>query len=185
MKSLRRMAKLLPPAFIMRIWLNRRYGIKVPPAPGGTMARFFLAVLPYAFTAALSVRVKSDSRLIKYLLPYGRMKRFVRRKYAMQIGNDAKDRGAFGKLRAAMPYGLVLWWDAEDRRTARDAIASKQPVKKRQVGQPNPDLNFSWRISERERTEYQRMDRIEAMALRLCIMTEINDVAQKRKKENT
>ena len=65
MKGLRRMIKLLPPAFIMRIWLDRRYGIKVPPAPGGVMGKILLAVLPYAFTAALSVRNpkrKTDNR---------------------------------------------------------------------------------------------------------------------------
>ena len=171
MKGLRRMIKLLPPAFIMRIWLDRRYGIKVPPAPGGVMAKLLLSVLPYAFTAALSVRVESDCRLMKYFLPYGRMKKFVRLMYAMQVGNDAKDSGALGKFRAVMPYGLVLWWDAEDRRTAGVAVAHKAPAKERQAAQDRQNLDFCWRISERERQEFRRTDKIEVMTLRLLIMT--------------
>lgn len=159
MKLFRKVIKLLPPAFLMRIWLDRRYGIKVPPAPGGKVAGFVLAVLPYAFTAALSVRVESDRRLLKYFLPYGRMKRFVRLFHNMQVGNDVYDRGAIGKFRAIMPYGLVLWWDAENGR--RPFSATKT-------------ANMKWpdserRLSERARLELELMDRVEAMTLRLLI----------------
>ena len=77
MKTLCRVLELLPPAFAMRIWLQRKYGIQVKRSPWGGVAAFALAVLPYAFTAALSVRVESDCRLFKYFLPYGKMKRRV------------------------------------------------------------------------------------------------------------
>lgn len=163
MKGLRRMIKLLPPAFIMRIWLDRRYGIKVPPAPGNAITKFALAVLPYAFTAALSVRVESDCRLLKYFLPYGKMKKFVRLMYNMQVGNDEKDCGFAGKFRAIMPYGLVLWWDAEDIRTDQKTVTCKP--KAAAAGR------FGWRLPERERLELQCADRIEAMTLRLLIIT--------------
>lgn len=172
MKRFRRVLKLIPPAFIMRVWLKRRYGINVSSAPGNAITKFILAVLPYAFTAALSVRVESDCRLLKYFLPYGKMKKFVKLMYNMQVGNDAKDHGMVGKFRAIMPYGLVLWWDAEDRRTSQNAATRKPKANARQ-SQPSQEfvLNFGWLMPERERLEFQRMDRIEAMTLRLLIST--------------
>lgn len=170
MKMLRKILKLIPPAFVMRIWLKRRYGIKVPPAPGNAITKLFLAILPYAFTAALSVRVESDCRLMKYFLPYGKMKKFVRLMYSMQVGNDAKDNGMVGKFRAILPYGLVLWWDAEDMRIAQDTSAHKLKANEKQAGS-NFVVNFGWRMPERERSEFTRMDRVEAMTLRNLIMT--------------
>lgn len=153
----------------MRRWLVRRYGIKVPPAPGGALARLALAVLPYAFTATLSVRVESDCRLLKYFLPYGRMKRFVKLMYNMQVGDAARDQGAIGMLRAIMPYGLVLWWDAEDVRIsqgAQGAQAGKRQVKLRKA-------DSVWSLSDRERRDFARIDRLEALSLRyLMIMGE-------------
>ncbi len=170
MKTMRRMLKLLPPAFLMRIWLNRRYGIAVKPSPWGGVAGFALALLPYAFTAALNVRVDSDCRLLKYFLPYGRMKRFVRLMYGMQVGNDAKDRGVAGAFRAAMPYGLVLWWDAEDAQGAAVGGAGKGHAEEtplRAAESPVPGGG----ISESARREFRRRDRDEVMALRLMILT--------------
>ena len=173
MKILHKILKLVPPAFVMRIWLKWRYGINVPPAPGNAITKFALAVLPYAFTAALSVRVESDCRLLKYFLPYGRMKKFVKLMYNMQVGDDEKDCGFSGKFRSVMPYGLVLWWDAEDRRLSQNAAAKPKPNAKTPQPQPSQAfrLNFGWRIPERERLEFQRMDKIEAMTLRFLIMT--------------
>ena len=176
MKKLRRILKLLPPAFIMRFWLKRRYGIKVQPAPGNAITKFVLAVLPYVFTAALSVRVESDCRLMKYFLPYGKMKKFVKLMYNMQVGNDEKDCGFAGKFRSIMPYGLVLWWDAEDCRTAQSA-ATRKPKTKEPQSQLGSEfvLKFGWHMPEKERMEFQRMDKIEAMTLRLLIMTGVED----------
>ena len=165
MKAFRRILKLLPPAFLMRRWLDRRYGIKVPPAPGGVVAGFVLAILPYAFTAALSVRVESDCRLLKYFLPYGKMKGFVKLAYNMQVGNDEKDCGLAGKFRALMPYGLVLWWDAEDRRLVDP---SKQPQKPL-CQQPQKTLRPSVNLSVKERQVLEHQDRIEALTLRMLI----------------
>ena len=170
MKKFRRMLKLLPPAFVMRFWLKRRYGINVPSAPGNAIIRLFLAILPYAFTAALSVRVESDCRLLKYFLPYGKMKKFVRLMYSMQVGNDEKDCGFSGKFRSIMPYGLVLWWDAEDIRIAHDAPTHKPKADEKQASSDFV-VNFGWRMPERERLEFLRMDRVEAMTLRNLIMT--------------
>ena len=51
MKKLRKILKLLPPAFIMRLWLKRSYGITVPPAPGNAISEFFFAVLPFTCVA--------------------------------------------------------------------------------------------------------------------------------------
>ena len=169
MKKLRKILKLLPPAFIMRLWLKRSYGITVPPAPGNALSEFFFAVLPYAFTAALSVRVESDCRLIKYFLPYGKMKKFVKLMYSMQVGDEAKDRGSAGKIRSIMPYGLVLWWDAEDRRIAQNATTYTTAAKTKETAQEVVS-NFGWRMPERERAALQRSDKIEAMTLRFLIV---------------
>ena len=162
MKTLCRVLKLLPPAFVLRIWLRRKYGIKVRPSPWGGLAGFVLAVLPYAFTAALSVRVESDCRLLKYFLPYGKMKRLVFLSYRMRDGNDAKDHGVVGLLRAIMPYGLVLWWDAESRGVARRG---------RQVVAHRAERESGRQMQERARTEQARLDRLEAMSLRYSIIT--------------
>ena len=146
----------------MRIWLQRNYGIKVKPSPWGGVVGFVLAALPYAFTAALSVRVASDCRLIKYFLPYGKMKRLVYLSYRMRVGNDAKDHGAVGVFRAIMPYGLVLWWDAETRGEAGGA----QQVEERQAA-----AGSGQQMQKRTRAEQARMDRLESMSLRYLIVT--------------
>ena len=170
MKTMRRVLKLLPPAFLMRIWLDRRYGMKVKPSPWGGVAGFVLAILPYAFTAALSVRVDSDCRLLKYFLPYGRMKKFVRLMYSMQVGDDAKDHGMAGAFRAIVPYGLVLWWDAEcaQKNANKETCTSHA---KADVPNAPSGRDAGRSISEGERQELQRRDRNEVMALRLMILT--------------
>ncbi len=163
MKALRKILKLFPPAFLMRRWLRRRYGIKVPPAPGGALARLVLAVLPYAFTAALSVRVESDCRLLKYFLPYGRMKKFVKLMYNMQVGEGAHDHGVVGVLRAIMPYGLVLWWDAEEARISQGARGRDCQTESRKADPRLP-------LSDRERRDLARIDRLEALSLRYLMI---------------
>ena len=163
-KTLRKALKLLPPAFLMRIWLDRRYGIKVRPAPGGQVARLALAILPYAFTAALSVRVETDRRLLKYFLPYGRMKRFVRLMYNIRVGDDSKDKGSTGMLRAVMPYGLVLWWDAEDAQAGGGGLH-------RADAPADENAHVCGLSAAERRRELARLDRIEAMTLRLLIMS--------------
>ena len=145
----------------MRIWLQRKYGIKVKPSPWGGIAGFVLAALPYAFTAALSVRVESDCRLFKYFLPYGKMKRLVYRSYRMKVGDGTKDRGVVGVFRAVMPYGLVLWWDAEGKRIAEGA---------RRLNVPHVEVGSVRQMQELSRAEQARMDRLEAMSLRYSIM---------------
>ena len=168
MKKLRKVLKLLPPAFAMRIWLAKRYGMSVAPAPGGAFTRTLLAVLPFAFTATLSVRKESDIRLMKFFVPYGKMKTFLLRQHRMEIGNAAKDCGISGAMRFVMPYGLVLWWDSEDARlnagngNERHPSPEESPDRAAKPSQP-------FRLSERERQEYARRDKIEAMALRILI----------------
>ena len=163
MKVLRKILKLFPPAFLMRRWLDRRYGIKVPPAPGGALARLVLAVLPYAFTATLSVRVESDCRLLKYFLPYGRMKKFVKLMYNMQVGDDAHDHGVIGVLRAIMPYGLVLWWDAEGARPPEGPRVRGCQMESRKAGSGRS-------LSDKERRELARLDRQTALSLRYLML---------------
>lgn len=163
MKTFRKIFKLLPPAFAMRIWLKKRYGISVKPSPWGGIAAAVLAILPYAFTAALSVRVDSDSRLLKYFLPYGRISKFVRLMYGMQRGDAARDKGAARAVRAIMPYGLVLWWDAEDMRIAAGMM------RKDNANVAELDL-FDRRITDTERKEFRDRDRVEALALRALVM---------------
>jgi len=169
MKRLRRAIKLLPPAFAMRIWLAKRYGISVAPAPGGAFLGALLAILPFAFTATLSVRKESDIRLVKFFVPYGKMKGFLRRQHRMEVGDAAKDSGISGAIRFVMPYGLVLWWDAEDDRLrngswqgARSSAAVKHDVAMAKVRR--------YRLSDKDRQEYARMDEIGAMTLRLMII---------------
>ena len=159
MKTFHRILKLLPPAFVMRIWLARRYGIKVKPSPWGGVVGALLAVLPYAFTAALSVRTESDVRLVKYFLPYGKMKKFVRLSYGIQRGDAKRDQGLIGGLRAILPYGLVLWWDAEDKRLTGSPKQSWKPA------------GTSARLSVKERQDLEQQDRFEALTLRMLIMT--------------
>ena len=161
MKAFCRFLKLLPPAFLMRIWLKRKYGVKVKRSPWGGVVGFVLAALPYAFTAALSVRVESDCRLLKYFLPYGQMKRLVYLSYRMEVGDYAKDYGVLGVFRAIMPYGLVLWWDAEDRRMAESAYQPAVSLKK------DESVLQKLRV---ERSEQARTDRIDALTLRYLIM---------------
>lgn len=163
MKTLCRVLKLLPPAFAMRIWLQRKYGIKVKPSPWGGIAGFVLAVLPYAFTATLSVRVESDCRLLKYFLPYGRMKKFVKLMYNMQVGDDAHDHGVIGVLRAIMPYGLVLWWDAEGARLPEGPRVRGGQMESRKAGSGRS-------LSDKERRELARLDRQTALSLRYLML---------------
>lgn len=163
MKSLRRMLKLLPPACLMRVWLRWRYGMSVPQAPGGIVGRAALAVLPYAFSAALSQRVATDNRLVKYYLPYGRMKRHVLATYGMKVGNDARDRGLGGCVRAVMPYGIVLWWDAECARLCA-------PIKGDDSVGSLGVVDFGFPMSVRLDPSRDRLDRIETLGLRLAIV---------------
>ena len=170
MSTLRKVLKLLPPAFVMRIWLDRKYGMTVKPSPWGGAAGFALSLLPYAFTAALSVRMDTDVRLVKYFLPYGKMKNFVKLAYGVQRSNVARDRGAIGVLRAAMPYGLVIWWDDEDARLK--AAKGGRDLKADPIPSNVPPADASCRITDKERQELERMDRIEALTLRCMITTE-------------
>lgn len=166
MKTLRKILKLLPPAFAMRIWLARKYGIKVKPSPWGGIVGLALEIMPYAFTAALSVRVDSDSRLLKYFLPYGRMKKFVGLAYGMRVGNDKVDQGLVGAIRFVMPYGLVLWWDAEDARLSRKVNNPPKTMKSyRQTA------CTSCITAEMRREDVSRLDRLEALMLRLMILS--------------
>ena len=166
MKTFRKILKLLPPAFVMRIWLARRYGIKVKPSPWGRGVGVVLAVLPYAFTAALSVREESDVRFVKYFLPYEKIKNFVWVTYGIQRGDVTRDHGVIGGLRAILPYGLVLWWDAEDKRLAVSSKQSQKPFGK----QPQKPLGPSALLSVKERQALEQQDRIEALTLRMLIM---------------
>lgn len=167
MKTICRILKLLPPAFLIRLWLDKHYGIKVRPTPGGAVVGFVLAVLPYAFTAALNVRVDSDCRLRKYYLPYGTMSKFVRMAYGIQRANVARDRGLLGAVRAIMPYGLVIWWDAEDVRITRGELGRK----KSEDEVLSSACGTIRDVSEDERKLFQRLDRIEVLALRCLILT--------------
>lgn len=162
MKSLRRILKLLPPACLMRVWLKWRYGMSVQPMPCGIVGRVVLEILPYAFTVALSQRVATDSRLVKYLLPYGSMKRYVRATYGMKVGNDAKDHDFGGFVRAIMPYGLVLWWDSEGVQSAGCADEKVSAASSCAL-----DLGFPTSI--RQVPGRDRLDRIEVLELRRVI----------------
>ena len=108
------------------------------------------------------MRVESDCRLLKYFLPYGKMKRLVYLSYRMRVGNDAKDHGAVGVFRAIMPYGLVLWWDAE----TSGVTGGAQQVNVRQAAAESDQQK-----QKRARAEQARMDRLEAMSLRYSIIT--------------
>lgn len=169
MKSVHRVLTLLLPACLVRAWLWRRHAVKVPPVPGNWLTKAVFAVLPYAFTATLSVRVESDCRLIKYFVPYGKMKKHVYLAYRMDVGDRERDRGVVGAVRAVMPYGLVLWWDAEDHRNPRN-IAVRKPQDRKAAGDSDFRINHGWRMPERERLEFQRVDKAAAMTLRLLIM---------------
>ena len=164
MKKLRKILKLLPPAFLMRSWLQHRYGITVPPAPWKGIASWLLDLAPYALTAALSCRKDSDCRLLKYYLPYGRMKKFVRMMYGIPVGNDARDSGFIGALRSVMPYGLVLWWDAEDERLAAPVRSPRRAA----ISATGNDSESS-RMPDSKRQELERLDRLEVMMLRIII----------------
>lgn len=172
MKTARKALKLLPPAFAMRIWLKRRYAIEVPAQPWGKAAGALLAILPYAFTAALSQRKDTDVRLLKYYLPYGKISKFVKMAYGMERGNTAKDKGPWRLLRAAMPYGLVLWWDAEDARLARGKANNKR---KAAVTTPAHSENT---ISDAELAFLASTDKTRALALR-CLLNMPSDIRQK------
>ena len=167
MKKLNRILKLVLPAFIMRPYLAKR-DVAVQPPPGGALARFVLAFLPFAFTAALSVRVESDRRPMKYFLPYGKMKKFVALAYSMDVGNSALDKGFIGAIRAVSPYGLVLWWDGEAERVA----AGGKPKGKVQAGRHKPENAKPGEQKPQmpSTCEIDRLDKIEALTLRTLLL---------------
>lgn len=166
----------------MRIWLDKKYGIKVKPSPWHGIAGLGLAILPFAFTAALSVREDTDVRLLKYFLPYGKIKRFVKSAYGIQRSDETRDRGLIGAIRAVLPYGLVIWWDAEDAQfdeyggRVEDVFGNGNKGGKNAKGQEAAPAAITFfkegtRIADADRLEFQRIDRIEAMISRLLILT--------------
>lgn len=174
----------------MRIWLDKKYGIKVKPSPWHGIAGLFLAILPFAFTAALSVREDTDVRLLKYFLPYGKIKRFVKLAYGIQRSDVTQDRGLIGAIRAILPYGLVIWWDTEDTRPDEygggvEEVPDNAPLSEKSAGNDDGKnateqkaapvaITFfkeGTRIADADRLEFQRIDRIEAMISRLLILT--------------
>ena len=86
----------------------------------------------------------------------------------MKVGNDAKDHGAVGVFRAILPYGLVLWWDAETRGMAGGARQEEM-----HQATAESDLQMQERVraeQERVRAELARMDRLEALSLRYLLI---------------
>ncbi len=165
MNNFQRFLLLLLPAFVAQQWLARR-DIFVQPPPGGALARFIMAPLPFAFTAALSVRVESDRRPLKYFMPYGKMKKFVALAYNIHVGDPSLDKGLIGALRAISPYGLVLWWDGKEARMP--AKARKAPLP---AATPGSEATFSNHLAA---CDAERLDRIEALALRALLIARVS-----------
>lgn len=177
MKTLRRLVKLFVPYGLLRRWAARRYGERWPEVGSGAASRWLHACLPTFVAAIDSRRRGEDRRPIKYWLPYGRMRRHVTLHYGLPL----RDEGAFPAwvrgLRAACPYGLILWWDAETHRTRpRPAPAPKpsRPAPAPAQGVGGPALREELRALRAEvaalREDCRRRDeRLEALALRLLL----------------
>ena len=139
-KLIRKTLKLFVPAWIMSVWLKRRYHLELGPVARSRPANAVLAALPYAIYVIMSQRVDSDRRPRKYFLPYG----FMKKRMALVFGEDVDPSGAHechGRfvrwLRNALPYGLVLWWDNEGR--SRNVREDEPPFVFDASAHPIPD----------------------------------------------
>lgn len=123
MKTLKRFCKLFVPYGILRIWVEKRYGQKLPVI-GKTPSTQRLHDWMPAFVAIINGQsCQEDRRPIKYWLPYGKMRQHVAAFYGMHV--ETRDfPWPIRLLRDWLPYGLILWWDTEAKRVS--AILSPQ-----------------------------------------------------------
>ena len=141
-----------------------------------------LLCLPSVVLAILSNRRSEDKHLIKYFLPYGRMRKHilakhreshVRKVYGAKILKPLT--GVKGLVRSCLPFGLVLWRDNDGRILPAPELsgASRQGD---QRANPNvvacpdvasPDVaNLDAKIDALRREISLRQDRLEVLVLR-------------------
>ena len=124
MKTARKLFKLALPGWFMHWWLPSRYGIRINNISDSKFVRLVAALSPYAVSAILQQRVPTDVRVAKYFLPYGMMRKHMLLVYGKQVGTPELDgKGLIGRIRSLAPYGLVLWWDGEEKRIAAEIAA--------------------------------------------------------------
>lgn len=84
----------------------------------------------------------------------------------MQVGDTAKDKGVSGFVRSVLPYGLVLWWDAEETRIHAPRKNTHGSLsRKGSAGDFSTGESFGV-----DHSDYADMDRIEALAMRSQMM---------------
>ena len=136
-----------------------------------------LLCLPSVVFAILSNRRSEDKHLIKYFLPYGRVRKHilakhreshVRKVYGAKILKPLT--GVKGLVRSCLPFGLVLWRDNDGRilPAPEPSGASRQGD---QRANPNvvasPDVaNLDAKIDALRREISLRQDRLEVLVLR-------------------
>lgn len=137
-----------------------------------------LLCLPSVVLAILSNRRPEDRHLIKYFLPYGRMRKHilsthreshVRKVYGPKILKPPA--GLKGFVRACLPFGLVLWHDKGGcilpSPTALGAFGQGGPQTNPNVA-ASPDVaNLDEKIEEFRREISIRQDRLEVLLLRM------------------
>ena len=162
---IRKTAKLFLPGWFMHWWLPHRYGIQVKQVSDSGLIRFLALLAPYAVSAILQQRDAEDRRVVKYFFPYGMMCRHVESTYGISVRNKTRDGGWLGALRSVFPYGLVLWWDREDRRLGQEGASkcSKAKVAARSAEKPQTDAM----TPEVAHALMDRLDRQELLSLRI------------------
>ena len=109
--------KLLLPYSVLSRYVERRYGFKWPSAKK-------FSLLPFCIAAALVQKGNGDRRILKYLLPYGFMCKHMLWEYGARSWHgialdDAKMLRLSGRKRKWLPFGTILFLDANSRRKKR------------------------------------------------------------------
>ena len=174
MKKTRKIVKLALPGWFMHWWLPKRYGIAVKVPASSMFAKVLILLSPYAVSAILQQRVDTDRRVLKYFLPYGKMCARMMLVYGRNVGNAQRDKGFWGRVRSALPYGLILWWDREDKRIEGEIVKRQAEIaaKKRRQTAPasTPDRTMVAEIKQfvAQQIDVAR-DRMEVLSMRSLV----------------
>lgn len=127
-KTCRKIVELLLPTAYMRWRLKHVGGHALQGVSESLVVGALVDFLPYAVHAILSQRQPSDRRLIKYFLPYGKVREYVEGAYGIGHVRYKDVSGWPARFRNWLPYGLVQWWDFGDDQVllAQRRIAEKR-----------------------------------------------------------
>ena len=174
MKKARKIVKLALPGWFMHWWLPKRYGITVKVPASSMFAKVLILLSPYVVSVILQQRVDTDRRVLKYFLPYGKMCARMMLVYGRNVGNAQRDKGFWGRVRSVLPYGLILWWDREDKRIEGEIVKrqSESAAKKGRQTAPASTIDRTM-VAEIKQFIVQQMDvardRMEVLSMRSLV----------------